>query len=490
MLKTKPESYWIKRGEIMALSLFHEMASRVPAYKDFLRLNEVNHKHVRTINDFKKLPIIDKDNYLRRYPLKDLCWDGKFSERQWVLSSTSGSTGEPFYFPRTYLQDKHYAVSAELYLRENFDIENKTTLYIDAFAMGSWIGGLFTYEAIHRVAAKGYSISIITPGTNKLEVVNDVKRLGHFFDQVIIGCYPPMMKDILDLGVEEGLDWSSFKIGLIFSAEGFGEQFREHVHRIAGIKDYFLGSLNHYGTVDQGTVGHETPTSIFIRKTAYENSKLFHELFGPNRKQPTLVQYLPEFFYFESLENKILCSSYSGLPLVRYDVKDSGSVLTNYQIEKAFNLVDKNFDNELHSLRLDEHRWNLPFVYITEREDFSIKLAGGMIYPEEIRKAMLLKEVVSKTTGKFTMEVVNNKKMQPKLIVNVELKKHILANKELTKTIQDSILEILLKENTEYTNNYKYYGRQLLPQVKLWEYEHKNYFAGRGKHSWVKINKV
>jgi phenylacetate-coenzyme A ligase PaaK-like adenylate-forming protein len=73
-LKIKPESYWVKRGEKMALQLFHEMAERVPAYKDFLGKNDLEHTKVKDIKDFKNVPTINKDNYLRKYPRESLCW--------------------------------------------------------------------------------------------------------------------------------------------------------------------------------------------------------------------------------------------------------------------------------------------------------------------------------------------------------------------------------------------------------------------------------
>jgi phenylacetate-CoA ligase len=127
-LKTMPEAHWKARGNKMALQLFREMAERVPAYKDFLAKRKFDPASVRTINDFKHIPPVDKDNYLRQYPRKMLCWDGELATKQWVISTTSGSTGEPFYFPRTGLQDDFYALTAELYLRENFRIQDKTTL--------------------------------------------------------------------------------------------------------------------------------------------------------------------------------------------------------------------------------------------------------------------------------------------------------------------------------------------------------------------------
>lgn len=485
-LKSRPEKYWNARGNRAAFKLFHEMANRVPAYKDFLKKNKFDPKSVKTIRDFKNIPLIDKDNYLRKYPRNMLCWDGEFSEKSWVISTTSGSTGKPYYFPRTSLQDEQYALTAELYLRENFEIQNKSTLYIDAFAMGAWIGGLFTYEAIKRVAENGYSLSIITPGIHKQEVINSVINLGSDFDQVIIGCYPPMMKDILDLGINQGVNWHKFNLGLIFSAEGFGEKFRDHIHKISGIKNTYTGSLNHYGTVDQGTHSHETPTTTFVRRYAFKNMDLFNNLFGKERKQPTLTQYLPELFYFETVNGVLVCSSNSGMPLVRYNLKDKGGIIKNKQLEKKFDIHGDNLKELLKNEKIEHNRWNLPFVYLTERDDFSIKLAGGMIYPEEVRKALLESSIVDQLTGKFTMEAVLDKKMQPKFIVNIELNKNVIYDKNLSRKIQKHIVHVLLKENSEYVSNYKFYGRKIWPRIVLWPYEHSLHFSGRGKQKWIK----
>jgi len=485
-LKNKPESYWRSRGNTMALRLFREMSTRVPAYKDFLAKNRFDPTTVTSIRDFPKIPTINKDNYLRQYPKEALCWDGKFSECNWTVSTTSGSSGEPYYFPRTDFQTSQYALTAELYLRENFHIQEKKTLYIDAFAMGAWIGGLFTYEAIKKVADKGYSLSIITPGIHKQDVINAVMNLSQEFDQTIIGCYPPMMKDILVQGESQGINWSEYDLGLIFSAEGFGEEFRDHIHEIAGIKDIYTGSLNHFGTVDQGTLGHETPVTTFIRRNSHGNKDMFKLLFNDSRKQPTIVQYLPELFYFESENNKLICSSYSGLPLLRYDLKDSGGILKNAYIENVFKKSGRDFKDELKATGISNKRWNLPFVYVTEREDFSVKLAGGMIYPEEIRKALLHNSVSRKVTGKFTMEVINDKNMQPKLIIHVEQAYNLAEKKGLSAQIQKQVVAVLLENNSEYVSNYKYYGRKIWPKVILWAYDNPTYFSGKGKQKWVK----
>jgi phenylacetate-CoA ligase len=485
LLKRKPEKFWLARGEKMALELFRQMSQRVPAYVDFLAKNNFDPKTVKKIEHFKNIPIIDKDNYLRAYPLEMLCWDGDFKGQPWVISSTSGSTGEPFYFPRSSLQDEFYSVTAEIYLRENFQIDKKSTLYIDAFAMGAWIGGVFTYEAVNRVAKKGYPLSIITPGINKAEVISSVRRLGPNFDQVIIGCYPPILKDIIDLGIEEGLDWAKYNLGVVFSAEGFSEEFRDYIIQKASLANAFTSTLNHYGTVDLGTMSHETPLSILMRRQAVNNKALMAELFPRTHKQPTFTQYLPEMFFFEEVDGQLFCSSYSGLPLVRYDLKDNGGVLNLSEAERKYKAHGLDLHKEAKVAGIDQHTWRLPFVYLYERSDFSVTLIGGNIYPEEIRKALLDKRLHGSLTGKFSMEIINDKKMDNKLVIHVELRKDVKSSAAIRRVITASIVDVLLRENSEYLSNYSVYGKKLWPQIKLWPHEHPLHFSGRGKQRWV-----
>lgn len=486
LLKVRPERNWIRRGEQMALGLFHEMSERVPAYKDFLKKNGFDPKTVQSIKDFSSVPLIDKDNYLKKYRREELCWDGKFASEQWVISTTSGSTGQPFYFPRTDLQDEYYAVTAELYLKENFKIHEKSTLYINAFAMGAWIGGLFTYEALKIVSEKGYAISIITPGINKQEVINSVRELGHDFDQVIIGCYPPIMKDIIDLGNEQGLDWSDYNLGIVFSAEGFSEEFRDYVVKHGKLTNVYTSTLNHYGTVDLGTMSHETPLSIFTRRQANKDKKLFSSIFGDTTKQPTLTQFIPEMFYFETVNSRVICSSYSGIPLVRYDLKDNGGVINLKDLSKIYKKTGKNLDEELEKAKIQNTKWNLPFVYLYERSDFSVTFSGAQIYPEEIRRALLDNSLEPYITSKFTMFSGYDRRARNFLELNVELKRNVSASRELSKKIQKIVVGGLLKENSEYRVLYGENKSKLHPKIRFWENDHPLYFSGKGKQKWVK----
>ena len=476
---------WILKGQKRALKLFYEMSNRVPAYKDFLKIHKVNPNKIKTIYDFALIPPLNKDNYLRKYPREMLSWDGQFPRGQWVISSTSGSTGQPFYFPRTNIQDRQYAITAELYLRSNFEIDKKSTLYIDAFPMGAWIGGLFTYEAIKIIASQGpYSISIITPGIHKLEVIKSVKQLGNNFDQIIIGAYPPFLKDILDDGIREGLDWEQYNLGFIFSAEAFTEDFRDYVLRKIGSKDQFTTTLNHYGTVDIGTMAHETPESIMIRRLLVDGNNL-KAIFPESIKQPTFAQYNPEMFYFDSENHNLFCTSYSGLPLVRYDLGDYGDILTHAEVRKALDKVGVPLDDKINYSGIKDKVINLPFIYVYERNDFSVSYYAFIIYPDMIRRPMQSLEAQKFLTGKFSMQVDYSKEGRQQLNINVELRHGVGASKEIQDKLVDILHNSLIKESSEYREVTKMIGMDIQPMVHLWPYEEPKFFSPGTKQRWV-----
>lgn len=485
-LRRRSEDQWQNMGERRVLKLFAEMSVRVPAYKDFLKKNKIDSRKIRKLNDFKQLPPLDKENYLKAYSREELCWDGEFKSRNWVISTTSGTTGSPYYFPRQELQDLQYAKVAELYLRANFNIQKKSTLYIVGFPMGAWIGGVFTYEALKIIAESGrYNLSIITPGIHKNEIIDAVKQLGKHFDQIIIGSYAPFLKDIIDEGEEMGVKWHKYNMGFIFSAEGFNENFRDYVAKKARIRNIYKGTLNHYGTVDLGTMAHETPISILLRRLAIKDVELYKSLFSRSDKLPTLAQYNPELFYFEEQNDGLLCSANSGIPLVRYDLKDSGGILSLNRVKEKFMVSGYDVEKEAHKARITDTLWNLPLVYVYERNDMSVSFYAFQIYPETIRRALLSKKLNDKLTGKFSMSVDYDDQGQQKLTINIELRPGREETAKLNRMTRLQIVETLLTESSEYRETHIMYGERVYPEVVFWPYEDETYFKPGGKQKWV-----
>jgi len=482
-------SYWTKRGEKMALKLFKDMSQRVPAYKKFLKENKINPNKIKTFEDVSRIPTVSKDNYLKKYSLEDLCWDGNFDKSSWVISSTSGSTGDPFYFPRTKEQDLLYSLTAELYLITNFSINKKSTLYIDAFPMGPWIGGLFTYQAIQHIADRSkYNLSIITTSIDKNEILKAIQRFGDMFDQIILGSYGPFTKDVLEEGSNRGINWKKYDIKFVFSAEAFSETFRDYVLETVGKAGAFECTLNHYGTVDLGTMAYETPLAIKIRRLALNNKNFYYKLFGDTKKLPTLCQYLPEHFYFQKNEKGgLICSSYSGIPLFRYDLKDNGDVISFEEMKTIFKGNNLDFADIRKDKHIPEHSfWEIPFVFVFERGDLSVSFYAFQVYPEAIRIVLLSKDMVHRVTGKFTMIVDFDSKMNQKLNIHIELSEIENSSTELIDVLRKRITESLIENNSEYRKTYKEKGKLIEPVIVLHKYEDLEHFKPGIKQKWCK----
>lgn len=484
-LHTASEQTRMRLGRRRALMLFQQMAKRVPAYQDFLKKHSVKPESIRNVSDLKRVPTVDKDNYLRKYPREMLCWDGNFGQGNWVISTTSGSTGQPYYFPRQASQDMQYALTAELYLRNNFFIQDRSTLYVVAFPMGAWIGGLFTYEALQIVAERGkYDLSIITPGIHKQEVINAIRQLGSSFDQVIIGAYAPFLKDILDDGIRQGVDWSSYNLGFVFSAEAFSENLRDYVFKLTKPADPLRATLNHYGTVDLGTMAHETPESILIRRELVKTNNL-QLLFPEKSRQPTFCQYDPGLFYFEEESGNLLCTAFSGIPLVRYDLKDYGGVMSRKSVHNKLLASGIDVGQKLKEKGAEDTTWNLPFVYIYERNDFSVSYYAFLIYPDMVRRALLHDGFEDAITGKFTMLVDYDKTGRQQLHIHIEKKHGVEDQKNLKNSLVECIHEALLEESSEYRETSQVVGEVVKPIAHLWNYEDVTYFKSGGKQKWV-----
>ncbi|MBI2034784.1 MAG: hypothetical protein HYT11_03585 [Candidatus Levybacteria bacterium] len=253
-----------------------------------------------------------------------------------------------------------------------------------------------------------------------------------------------------------------------------------------GLTNPYKDTLNHYGTVDLGTMSHETPLSILIRKMAVSDAKIFRMVFKDIYKLPTLTQYNPEHFFFEEIQGNLLCSAFSGLPLVRYDLRDHGAVFTLKDIVSRFKNIGIDLFDEARKAHIADTIWNLPFVHVYERSDFSVSFFAFQIYPETIRKTIQEKIFEDTLTGKFTMTVNYDKKNNQYFEINVELMANKKPTNELKQKIIDRTMHQLLLENSEYRKTHEEYPDRVIPKIVFWPYEHPAYFKPGVKQKWVK----
>jgi len=487
-LKQKPSEYWLKRGEEKAISLANFSLQKTPAYQKFIKNNSLSIKKINSIEDFKKLPFIDKNNYLRKYPYKELFPEDYLSKTT-TFSSTSGSTGEPFYFPRGEEQDAQYEYIAELFLKNQIEIDKKKTLAINGFGLGIWIGGIFTYKNFNKIAAKGHPLAIAPTGTSKEIFLKTFLKTADLFDQIILMGYPPFLRDIIDEGKDFGIDWSKYQIKILTATEGFTEKFRDYLVKKTGINNKYLDIINIYGSVELGTMAHETPLSVLIRNLAVTNKKLFATLFPNTNLQPTLAQYHPYLTFFEEVEGQVYASGFGSLfPLIRYQFHDKGGVITFQDMISKLNDLKIDIYEICRQEKIDHTILKLPFVYVYERSDFVVILRGANIYPENIKIALQNEDLEKLVTGKFTMIKKENVNLDEYLEINVELKKEVKKRGINKKLIEKIILNTLNEINSEFHYLYTTEGKKVAPRIALFNYEDPKYFAPNIKQSWTKKN--
>jgi phenylacetate-CoA ligase len=491
LAKTKPD-FLEKEGEKRALKLFKEVSQKIPAYKDFLKKHKINPKRIKTIKDFKKLPITTKKNYLKKYPLSSLFYKNKFSTLD-LISVSSGSTGKPFFWPRESYLEFETTYLHELFLKNFFEIDKLSTLLIIGYSMGIYVAGVFTLNACLRLAQKGYPLTVISPGINKNEILRIIKELGNKYSQIILTGYPPFVKDIIDLGEEYKINWKKIKMKFIFGAEGFSENWRNYILKKVGSKNPLKDSMNTYGSADAAILGHETPLTILIRRLASKNKKLNQALFNDSRL-PSLHQYYPFLKFFEVNEKgELIFTTQGGLPLIRYNIGDQGGIISFFQMMRIlaqYGYSQSWIKQTLKKYKANHLLWKLPFVYLFGRADFTVSLYGVKIYPENIKSALESKFLNNICSGKFIMSTEYRKNQDQYLSINIELLKGIKPTKKLLEKITRVLVNKLRKVNLEYNRLFEAIGPKAIPQITLSMYGESKYFLPRVKQKWVKNKKI
>ncbi len=225
--------------------------------------------------------------------------------------------------------------------------------------------------------------------------------------------------------------------------------------------------------------------AILARRHAVKDNKLHKDIFDDFVRLPTFTQFFPNLFFFEEVDRTLICSAPAGLPLVRYNLKDTGGVYTYEKVMELFSRHTIDLNKELVDRNLAHTRWNLPFVYVYERNDFSVSFYAFQIYPATIRRALEHPSLRSKITGKFSMQVGYDRNQNQRLEINLELKKGVERDETLKAKVMRLVVEHLLKESSEYQETYREKPRRALPHIFFWPYEHERFFRPGIKQKWI-----
>lgn len=462
-------------GFAAAAALFQRVAVDVPAYRQILAEKGIDPSGIRSAEAYATLPLLDKANYIRRFTQDEVVFGGDRGRCDFYAVS-SGSTGEPTFWPRAAADEYPIAVRFEQVFRDMFRAHEKRTLAIVCFAMGTWVGGMFTTFCLRALAEKGYRVMIATPGNKPDEILRIVEKLGPDFEQTVLLGYPPFLKEVLDAGRTRGLDWGRFRPRLVLAGEVFSETWRELMAERAGVEDILHFSASLYGTADAGVLAQETPLSVAIRRFLSKRPELAREIFGDTRL-PTFCQYDPANRYFEIADGTLAFSGDNGVPLIRYHIADRGGTMPFE--EMMARLARAGFDPS--GAGVSEYR-RQPFVWVFGRANFTISYFGANIFPETVGLALEQPSVRGFVTGKFVMEVKEGLGDKPAFALAVELAQGVAATPAISDSVAQTVLGTLRELNSEFAN---YVPAELQrPVVTLYPQGHSDYFPVGVKHRY------
>jgi phenylacetate-CoA ligase len=464
-----------------ALALFHDVAATVPAYGEFLADRRIVPGTIRTPQDLAAVPLVTKENYVRRYPLARRCRGGDLSRSDFVAVS-SGSTGEPTFWPRFLSDELAVARRFEHVFHDAFEADRRRTLAVVCFPLGTWVGGMFTAACLRHLAVKGYSITTVTPGNQKPEILRVVRALAPAFEQTVLLGYPPFLKDVVDAGIAGEIPWREYHPKLVLAGEVFSEEWRALMGERAGLARPLHDSASLYGTADAGVLGNETPLSVCVRRFLAARPDAARSIFGEARL-PTLVQYDPSSRWIEEHEGTIVFSADGGVPLVRYHLDDQGGVVP-YAAMIA-RLRDLGLEAEAEVRRAGDRGVRpLPFAYVFGRARFAVSFYGANVFPEMVSIALEQPHTRDFVTGKFVMEVKEDARRDRRLHVAVELAPDAQANAARLDAVADAIVAVLLRLNSEFASYVPPERRR--PEVRLRPAGDPEWFPAGVKHRYTR----
>lgn len=464
MSSMKPD-FWEKQGDKLALKTFHEAAEKVPAYKDFLKKHNIkDHTKIQTIDDFKKyVPIMDKDNYLRAYPLEDIVL-GDISESYSFLIS-AGTTGEPLHYLISKQLVASHSQGASAIWNYLWNILSKKVLIINGMALGMWPGGFIINAMVHELCKKYKNLTLVAPGTDAKEIITTIKTIGKHYDLIIICSYPTFLKVVFDIGEEQNIEWNKYNVRIVSGGEVLYPEFRDYIlKKIKNHQTPFWSIFDAVGGVEFSNLGLTTPLSIKLKMIFEENQNLSEKIFGKNLIFQ-FFQYNPAGIWEEIVDDHITITSYDKIPLIRYNTKDKGKIISWKKINSLLKNEGIQIQEELEKDGWTKSNFQWPFLGFFGRSDYAIGLVGAKISPESIKKALINEQMISNI--KLSLE----KNLKSCFLVYIELLPSIKINsnqiQNLEKDYSKKIIDYLLKTNIDFKDAYSKSKDLMTPKVKI-----------------------
>lgn len=466
-----PAEAWEALGQKTAMGVFAETAEKVFAYQDFLKSNKIEPERIKTIEDLKKVPIIDKYNYIQKYGFNEVNTT-KAGQDLYSVSLSSGTVDEPTIWPRYYQYEEFLPVVFDLFMRQYWQTDKKSSLIIDAFALGSWMAGISVNAAIRPLTQK-YKMMLATTGADAESIVYTIKKLSKFYDQTIIMSYPTFARTVLDRLEDAGVDIRKLNLKIFIAGEGHTVEWHRYINKMAtGDSKDLTAIIDGYGITDTGLSGMGTALTNLIRDLAFEDEELCKEIFGRIDYVPALFQYNTGNYHMEENHGEVIITTKSTTPLVRYNIHDRGGVIKFREMEEILKKHGYDYKKLLKKKGLEEDIVvQQPFVYCCGRGSDTIIVGGANVFPEQIAPALFNGKI--RDIHSFKLAADFDKDQHQLFNILLELRRGVIYDEKqlnkMNKRFHDLILKRLKEANFDFSDAYKIDPKVCDPNIKIYE---------------------
>ena len=410
---------------------------RVPAYRDFVDSHGWSDDPSLS-GPFRlaRLPMTDKASYVLRYSIAERCVDGRVPLRGTEMDESSGSSGKPYNWVRGQAELAEMHAKFAQYATFAFGRELVT---LNAFSMGAWSTGVNTARAMRR---NGMVKSI---GPDAEKIVDTLRVLGTGYTYVVAG-YPPFLRDVLDYGESDGLDWSGYRMYGLVGGEGMSEQLRDR------LLTRFMAVYSAYGASDLDIgMGAETPLTIWVRRQAAAIPELRQALFGEDPRLPMLFQFNPLDHNIEAVDGELVitvCRLSLISPRIRYNVHDAGGAHAFHEVIEACTAVG--LQPPLGGDERGRRALRLPFMYVHGRSDSTISYMGANIYPEDVEQALFTDSHLAQRLGAFALELRELGGGDVRPCVHVELSDRGADDAQVISALREAVINRLATNSRDF----------------------------------------
>ncbi len=336
------------------------------------KYKDINPQDIKTLDDIKQIPILEKDELRKAYPFKHITVD---SEKWYRMHMSSGTTGTPIINAMTKNDIEQWSeIMARCYYSAG--VTNKDRVQITP-SFGLFNGGFGFHYGAEKVGA-----FIIPAGAGRSRLqLKFIEELGTTA-LCAIASYPLRL---MEVAREIDFDFKKTQLKTaILGAETWSDELRVRIEEEMGVDTYDIIGMTETGGVGMG-IDCEAKKGIHIWEDHY-----IVEIVDPETME--VVE--------DGKEGEMLITTLTreGLPLLRYRTRDITKIISK----------DKCDCGRTH-LRVDR---------LKGRTDDMFKVKGVNFYPSQIESILMKYKnltpyyniVLEKVKGKGSMTIVTERK--------------------------------------------------------------------------------